>query len=110
MASIDDEWEQFLSGNPTKLKIDEYDDDDDDNDNDNDIKIPDMPKCRELYISTKTKKPFLNIDDKIDILSLFWKIPMIEYWNPIEGIVKKQMKILCKTEAETAELEQRRTT
>jgi hypothetical protein len=103
MASIDDEWEQFMSGKPDNNVCEDSDDDDD-------IVIPDIPQCRDLYISTKTKKPFLNIDDKIDILSLFWKIPVIEYWTPIEGIVKKQMKIVCKTEAETEELEKRRTT
>lgn len=109
MASIDDEWENFMLGKPDRINRDdenEYDDVDDDDE----VIIPDIPQCRDLYISTKTKKPFLNIDDKIDILNLFWKIPVIEYWTPIEGIVKKQMKIVCKTEAETAELEQRRTT
>ena len=110
MASIDDEWENFMLGKPDKRnRDDENEGDYEDNDND-EVIIPDIPQCRDLYISTKTKKPFLNIDDKIDILTLFWKIPVIEYWTPIEGIVKKQMKIVCKTEAETAELEQRRTT
>jgi len=108
MASIDDEWENFMLGKPDRINRD--DDNEDEDDDDDEIMIPDIPQCRDLYISTKTKKPFLNIDDKIDILNLFWKIPVIEYWTPIEGIVKKQMKIVCKTEAETAELEKRRTT
>jgi hypothetical protein len=106
MASIDDEWENFMLGKPDRINTYE-DNEDEDND---EIIIPDIPQCRDLYISTKTKKPFLNIDDKIDILNLFWKIPVIEYWTPIEGIVKKQMKIVCKSELETAELEKRRTT
>ena len=109
MASIDDEWENFMLGKPDRINRDD-ENEDDDVDDDDEVIIPDIPQCRDLYISTKTKKPFLNIDDKIDILNLFWKIPVIEYWTPIEGIVKKQMKIVCKTEAETAELEQRRTT
>lgn len=96
MTSIDDEWALFMSG---KSHVD-VDDDDDGID-----EIPDMPKCRDLYISTKTKKPFLNIEDKIDILNLFWKIPVLEYWIPEEGVVKKQMKVVCKTELETAEIE-----
>lgn len=108
MASIDDEWENFMLGKPDRINRDG--DNKDDNKDDDEVIIPDIPQCRDLYISTKTKKPFLNIDDKINILTLFWKIPVIEYWTPIEGIVKKQMKIVCKTEAETAELEQRRTT
>jgi hypothetical protein len=100
MTSIDDEWAQFMTGKPDRgVPKDAQSASASTN------KIPDMPVCRELYISTKTKKPFLNIDDKIDTLPLFWKIPVIEYWNPIEGIVKKQMKVVCKNEAETAELE-----
>jgi hypothetical protein len=56
------------------------------------------PKCDELYISTKTKVLFLN--QPIDIQSVFWNIPIIEYWRPIMGVVKKQMKFVAKTEEE----------
>jgi hypothetical protein len=54
-----------------------------------------VPKCEDLYISTKTKVLFLNIP--IDIHAIFWKIPIIEYWKPQEGVIKKQMKIVSKT-------------
>ena len=54
-----------------------------------------VPKCDELYISTKTKVLFLN--QEIDIHSIFWNIPIIEYWKPCQGVVKKQMKIVSKT-------------
>ena len=54
-----------------------------------------MPKCDDLYISTKTKVLFLN--QSIDINTIFWKIPVIEYWKPETGVVKKQMKIVSKT-------------
>jgi len=57
-----------------------------------------VPKCDELYISTKTKVLFLN--QPIDIQTIFWNIPIIEYWRPIMGIVKKQMKFVAKTEEE----------
>jgi hypothetical protein len=56
------------------------------------------PKCDELYISTKTKVLFLN--QPIDIQTVFWNIPVIEYWRPIMGVVKKQMKFVAKTEEE----------
>jgi hypothetical protein len=56
------------------------------------------PKCDELYISTKTKVLFLN--QPIDIQTVFWNIPIIEYWRPIMGVVKKQMKFVAKTEEE----------
>ena len=54
-----------------------------------------VPKCDDLYISTKTKVLFLN--QEVDIHSIFWKIPIIEYWKPTPGVVKKQMKIVSKT-------------
>jgi hypothetical protein len=57
--------------------------------------LPIIPKCEELFISTKTKVLFLNRE--IDIENIFWKIPIIEYWKPVEGIIKKQMKIVSKT-------------
>ena len=60
-----------------------------------------MPMCDELYISTKTKVLFLN--QEIDIYGIFWKIPIIEYWQPKEGILKKQMKIVSKTTEEYEE-------
>jgi hypothetical protein len=62
---------------------------------DNSYLNKDVPVCEELYISTKTKVLFLN--QEIDIQKIFWEIPIVEYWNPIQGVVKKQMKIVSKT-------------
>lgn len=56
----------------------------------------------ELYISTKTKVLFLN--QEIDIKTIFWEIPVEEYWKPIECVVKKQMKIVSKSPEEYAEV------
>ena len=64
-----------------------------------------MPKCDDLYISTKTKVLFLN--QEIDIATIFWKLPVIEYWQPQQGIVKKQMKIVSKTPEEYDEYKQK---
>jgi len=110
-ASVDDEWMQYLSGqtpvgrlyssgniikntsipgvsteNTSKSNIIQNDDN------------TNIPKCDELYISTKTKVLFLN--QSIDIQKVFWNIPIVEYWKPVAGIVKKQMKIVSKTEEE----------
>lgn len=63
--------------------------------------IMDVPKCDDLYISTKTKVLFLN--QPIDIQTIFWSLPVIEYWKPLAGIIKKQMKIVSKTENEYME-------
>ena len=55
-------------------------------------------KINELFISTKTKVLFLN--QAIDINDVFWKIPIEEYWRPVECVVKKQMKIVSKSPEE----------
>jgi Fe-S-cluster formation regulator IscX/YfhJ len=52
----------------------------------------------ELIISTKTKVLFLN--RAIDIHSIFWNIPVIDYWNPMNGVIKKQIKVVSKTPEE----------
>ena len=88
--SIDDEWCDFLNGSESSDLL----------------KSPDcgkelsvaMPKCDDLYISTKTKVLFLN--QSIDIHSIFWNIPITEYWRPNSGVVKKQMKIVSHTPEE----------
>ena len=51
-----------------------------------------VPECEDLYISTTTKVLFLN--QPIDIQSIYWKIPIIDYWKPEEGVIKKQIKIV----------------
>jgi hypothetical protein len=98
MSNIDDEWMQFLteqnSSTATRtiaikkpLK--------------KDLVSGDVPKCEDLIISTKTKVLFLN--RPVDIHGLFWKIPIVEYWKPLRGVVKKQMKIVSKTPEEYEE-------
>ena len=61
-------------------------------------KCIDAPICDELYISTKTKVLFFNTP--IDIHNIFWEIPIMEYWRPQEGVIKKQIKIVSKTPEE----------
>lgn len=48
------------------------------------------PRCSDIYISTKSKIVFFN--QTVDLKNVFWGIPVIEYANPVNGIVKKQMK------------------
>ena len=115
--SIDDEWMQYLTNQnssscvggllnfqqkpqtyyeePIKISTDK----------DNMSKNDSIPKCDDLYISTKTKVLFLN--QEIDINRIFWNIPIIEYWKPISGVIKKQMKIISKTPEEYDELQKR---
>jgi len=68
----------------------------------------DLPECDELYISTKTKVLYLN--QPIDIHRIFWLIPITEYWNPRESVIKKQMKIVSKSREEYEEYRDRLST
>ena len=49
----------------------------------------------ELYISTKTKVLFLT--QPIEIHRIFWELPLVEYWEARDGVIKKQMKVVSKT-------------
>ena len=98
--NIDDEWSKFLSqmrgGNSTveqlPVSVNPYS-----------VDAIDMPLCDELNISTTTKVLFLN--QAINISEVFWNIPVIEYWKPLQGVIKKQMKIVSHTHEEYAEYE-----
>ena len=57
----------------------------------------------DIYISTKTKIAYLNISD-IDLYNIFWKIDVMPYYLPQEGIIKKSIKINCNSEEETKNL------
>lgn len=110
---LDDEWNSFLS----KQDTNQYDFtslnsnynnnsgmDDENSSADGMIETPDglsckvVPECEDLYISTTTKVLFLN--QPIDIQSIYWQIPIIDYWKPQEGILKKQIKIVSSTKEE----------
>ena len=95
MNSCDEDWEQFLMN----------DDVEDQNFNNNFDIDRNIPKCSNIYISTKTKISYLN--KKIDLNSDFWKIPVIDYNSPIEGVVKKQIKINSKSKEEVNNIEER---
>jgi len=114
MSNIDDEWSQFINGNTvscgfpsvscnTSMKVDPLEK--------LDISITnvipkDIPVCDELYISTKTKVLFLN--QPIDIQNIFWKIPIIEYGTAMDGVIKKQIKIVSKTQEEFDEYQNKK--
>jgi hypothetical protein len=59
---------------------------------------PPLPHCEDLYISTKTKVLYLNVH--VDINNVFWAIPTVQYWKPVEGVIKKQIKIVNNTPEE----------
>ncbi len=108
--NIDQEWENFISSN-------NYNDDDDDDDDVDQLTdylkkeadeylsanittdiTSEAPKATNIYISTKTKIAYLNTP--IDLYKIFWDLPVIKYYIPKNGIVKKQMKFNSTTQLE----------
>ena len=122
---IDTEWSNFLTTNNTNGDEDDYNDDvltdvssenlnDDFNEKFCEINstkeaiLPTIydvpPEPTEIYISTKSKVAYLT--QTVD-LNIFWKIPIISYATPKNGVIKKQIKINSKT-PEELELVQKR--
>mgnify|MGYP003345190460 CR=1 FL=1 len=86
MSSLDEEWSNYLSENIQENYNKKEDNIETNKDN--------IPECEPLYISTKTKVLFLN--QTIDLNDIFWKIPILEYSKPQNGVIKKQMKFVSK--------------
>ena len=102
--NIDKEWENFIiSGGNSDYNLSDEDEEYSlnlDNKYDNEEFISAnismdvdsvAPKATNIYISTKTKIAYLN--STVDLKNIFWEIPIINYYQPINGVVKKQMKI-----------------
>lgn len=87
---LDDEWEKFLNGDYNTAEPIKHDD------------LGEAPECNELYISTKTKLLYLTCDH-VDVCNIFWNAPIVEYWKPIEGVIKKQMKVAADSKEECEE-------
>ena len=92
-VSTDEEWQNFLMGVESSPEVEKVHNRDD------------KPICDDLYISTKTKVLYLN--QEIDIHKVFWKIPILEYWRPCEGVIKKQMKIVSKSKEDFEEYQKK---
>lgn len=101
-ASIDDEWTKFIS-----IKCDSSDDENDFYES-AEITSADLnletPKSGEIYISTKSKIAYL--DKEIDLKEIFWKIPIIQYSTPQNGVIKKQMKFNSSSPEEIAHIQE----
>jgi TATA-box binding protein (TBP) (component of TFIID and TFIIIB) len=99
--NIDEEWENFISSNNDDISSDE-----EHYSQFNEILInnteefvsadismdieTDAPKPSDIYISTKTKIAYLNTN--FELKNIFWDIPIIPYYKPCNGVIKKQMK------------------
>lgn len=90
-TNINDEWETFISSNGEddveENDYGEYGEEIVSNNITNEI----CPKSSPIYISTKTNISYLN--QMVDLKTVFWQIPIIPYAQPINGVVKKQMKM-----------------
>ena len=108
MESIDDDWECFLQNDYTNVMDDEVQINntifDNNEKNDHLTDVTNIPKCSDIYISTKTKICYLNEKD-IDIKKIFWDIPILDYSTPKNGIVKKQIKFSSLNKDETDYIE-----
>lgn len=96
--SIDEEWTKFISNNyddeqndiGTLEELDENDSEFENNEIVSEMNLLEIPKCSDIYISTKSKIAYLN--KEIDLKNIFWKINTILYATPKNGVIKKQMK------------------
>lgn len=110
MDTIDDDWENFLQTDGEDMidipvnNIQDNFKNNQDNFQSNDVK--NIPKCSDIYISTKTKISYLN-NNNIDIKKVFWNIPIINYNNPVNGIIKKQIKYSSNSKDEVDDIENR---
>ena len=94
---VDDEWEAFLNDDVLKTPV--CSEKQTINTTRSEKTHPNvLPKCDDLYISTTTKVLFLN--QPIEIDNIFWEIPIIDYWKPKSGAIKKQMKIVSQSKEE----------
>ena len=82
MADLDMEWENYFNDITETETIQEKKDENF------------TPKCSDIYISTRTKTGAL--DKSIDLEDIFWKLPIVPYHEPREGIIKKLLKLTLK--------------
>ena len=89
---LDDEWNDFLNDTPHL---------------DQPIHTVDLngsaPEPSALYISTNTIISYLN--QPIPLIELFWKLKVIPYHEPIEGIIKKQIKLSSNSPSELSDID-----
>jgi len=99
---LDEAWINFMNDGTLDLITDNSNDinkltikikkhnDEKNYDSDDKLHKTQVPKTTDIYISTKTKISYLN--KPINLKEVFWNIPVINYGELCEGVVKKQMK------------------
>lgn len=89
---LDMEWDEYLN-NDIMVTVPTY----------NATKDGSVPESSALYISTNTIISYLN--QPIELIDLFWKLKVIPYHEPREGIIKKQIKLNCNTPTELSDID-----
>lgn len=125
LNNIDEEWKKFIMTNDAcDSDCDSYDDFENMNIKNMDvdgekfisanlheeldfqtISENNIPKSTNIYISTKTKIAFLN--QPINLKQMFWIIPVLQYMEPKNGVIKKQIKFNSVTEEELSDIQNR---
>jgi hypothetical protein len=106
MAQIDNDWQQFCDDEYevqhtfTKTAKHSISKSDIISNKDN------IPKSNDLYISTQTIISFLNTE--VDLKDVFWRLPILPYHMPQEGIIKKQIKFNSQSKAELDDINERK--
>jgi len=96
VISTDKAWENFINNNFKHIDQDETQ---------ISPNIGKPPKPSEIYISTQTKIAYIN--QKIDLMKVFWKIPVISYQDAKNGVIKKQIKVNSDSEIELQSLQEK---
>lgn len=119
LGNVDDEWSSFIShhyeddvsdnddncnNEGSNNDIDKLIVDDLDNSTDKLYNNKNAPTPSDIYISTKSKIAYLT--EPVD-LRIFWNIPVISYAQPINGVIKKQIKINSKSQEELDDIQNR---
>jgi len=109
MDNIDDDWENFLH-NDCELEMNNaeeniYETVEKNIIDSQRINVNNIPKCSDIYISTKTKISYLN-KNNINIKDVFWKIPILNYTTPCNGVIKKQIKYSSTSPSEVEYIEE----
>lgn len=109
--SIDDEWSKFISikNDSSDDETDFYEEQENEKQKESNELISlgeslETPKSGAIYISTKSKIAYL--DKEIDLKDVFWKIPIIPYSTPQNGVIKKQMKFNSTTQEEVSHIQE----
>ena len=67
--------------------------------------VPECPSFSDKSLRISTRTPKMSMNYPLDINNTFWKMPVISYWQPFEGVVKKQIKQTIESKEEFQQYE-----